>query len=74
MAQELGLRSGQFHRTEAQVEKRNPFSRCACRQHDSTLFDDGHGLAGRIQAGSIRLLSIMHTASDHMELLFRALA
>ncbi|WP_181268770.1 hypothetical protein [Pseudomonas aeruginosa] len=71
MAQELGLRSGQFDGAEAQIEKRSPLRPlCSRRQYDGPLFDAGHGLAGRIQATAIRQLAIMHAPGNDVELVF----
>ena len=70
MAQELGFRPGQVHRAEAQFERYDPLSPLRPRrQHDGALVHDCHGLAGRIQAGTVRELAIMHAAGDHMEAL-----
>ena len=72
MAQEFGLRPGQLHGTESQIEKRYSLSPlCPRRQYDSSLFNNGHGFAGRIQAGSIGQLAVVHATSNDMELLCR---
>ena len=61
---------GQTHRAEAQFEMCGPFGPlCPRRQHDGALVHHRHGFAGRIQAGVVRELAIMHAAGDHMEAL-----
>ena len=70
IAQEFALRPGQIHRAEAKLENRDTLSALrARRQYDGALVHDGHGFAGRIQAGAGRELTIMHAAGDHMEAL-----
>src|SRR6266850_328067 len=70
MTQELTLRPGQVHRAEAKFENRDTFGPLRPRrQYDGALVHEGHGFAGRIQAGPVRELAIMHAAGEHMEVL-----
>lgn len=72
MAQELALRPGQTDRAEAQFQRCDPFGTLRPRrQHDGALLHDHHGFAGRIQAGIVRQLAIMHAAGDYVEVLVR---
>src|SRR4029077_20975647 len=70
MAQQFGLRPGQFNDTKTEFElSRASRSLWPRRQLDMAPIHCCHGIAGRIQAGPVGELAIVHAAGDHVEAL-----